>query len=131
MYNVLLVDDDSIVLKLCAHILSDIDNLSVMQASHGTGALTIAGKTPRIDLLLSDIVMQSPPDGIQLAETLTACRPEMRVLLMSGTRQMDSISRRGWHFIAKPFLPSALLSKIEETLQHPLYQKIGARHHAW
>jgi hypothetical protein len=48
-------------------------------------------------LLLSDIVMGGRLSGLQLAEILTAVRPDMCVLLMSVFDHERSVSRNGWH----------------------------------
>jgi DNA-binding NtrC family response regulator len=63
--------------------------------------------------------------GIQLAETLTNSRPDMKVLLMSAFNCEESIFNSGWLFISKPFRPAALVSKIEEALGQQLHPNSG------
>jgi DNA-binding NtrC family response regulator len=115
--TVLLVDDDRLVLRLCNYILADIVGVQVLQAADGNEAIDVAaGHSEPIHLLISDVVMPGELNGVQLAETLSGSRPEMKVLLMSGVSQETSSLKPDWHFIAKPFPPDAFVSKIEELL---------------
>ena len=117
MATVLLVDDDRLVLRLCSYILVDIIGLSVLQAADGNEAVEVANRHgDTIHLLISDVIMPGGLNGFQLAETLTAIRPEMKVLLMSGISQDAATLDPTWHFISKPFRPDAFISKIEEVL---------------
>ena len=41
----------------------------------------------------------------------------MRVMLMSGYPEGDMLFlNQGWHFIQKPFVPQALVAKVNEVL---------------
>jgi two-component system cell cycle sensor histidine kinase/response regulator CckA len=120
MAAVLLVDDDPAVAKLCTRVLRSIDGLEVLYADSGGGALKVASQYPRpIHVLLSDVVMPGAITGLQLAETLTRCRPELRVVLMSGLACELPAGKPEWQFISKPFFPGTLLSTIEEALNRP------------
>jgi two-component system, cell cycle sensor histidine kinase and response regulator CckA len=80
-----------------------------------------------IHLLLSDVMM---PDvsGPELASALKENRPEMRVMLMSGFADGAMlILNHGWHFIAKPFLASALLVRVSDVL-HSDVREQGTDH---
>jgi DNA-binding NtrC family response regulator len=105
--------------------LTRIDELELLAAADGTEAIRISDNHDGvIDLLLSDIMMPGGPDGLQLAGILTTRRPHMKVVLMSGAGYGQSALDRGWLFIAKPFLPAALVSKLHEALGHPLHQRL-------
>ena len=72
-----------------------------------------------IDLLLTVVVM-SDTSGRELAEKLSASRPGLKVLYMSGYSE-EVISHHGVldkdiHFIQKPFTPVELTKKIREIL---------------
>src|SRR5690242_14472995 len=104
MYTVLLVDDDRCILHLCTDILARTRRLRILQASSGREAIDTASKYDgTIALLLSDIMMPGGISGLELAEFLTVSRPEIKVLLMSGSSFESLVMKPGWRFLAKPF----------------------------
>jgi two-component system, cell cycle sensor histidine kinase and response regulator CckA len=113
---VLLVDDDLNVRRLVSESLQ-ISGYRVLEAYSGRDAIAISERHPeRIDLLLSDIVMPGMT-GVELADHLKTLRPDMRIMFMSGYDQGMLVLDKGWQFIRKPFLPSALTQKVGEVLQ--------------
>jgi YesN/AraC family two-component response regulator len=64
-----------------------------------------------IDLLLSDFQMPGL-SGVDLATKMTADRPNLKVLLMSGFTDGMLVLNEGWHFLAKPFISSQLKSLV-------------------
>jgi two-component system cell cycle sensor histidine kinase/response regulator CckA len=117
--TILLVEDDPMIRSLVVRMLEQ-EGCQVLEASTGEEACQHAErhKGP-IHLLLTDMMMPGM-SGRQLAERVLAVRPEIKVLLMSGFSD-DAGLRRGIQdksiaFIPKPFVPEALLSKIQEVL---------------
>ncbi len=78
----LLVDDDPEVRKVVRRSLVDL-GFAVVEAENGTEAVQILDQTPRIELLLSDVVMPGPLDGRAVARHALALHVP-RVALMSG-----------------------------------------------
>jgi two-component system, cell cycle sensor histidine kinase and response regulator CckA len=72
-----------------------------------------------VGLILTDVVMPrlSGPD---LARSVQAARPEIRVLFMSGYTDeaigLHGVLGAGIQFIQKPFSADALLAKVREAL---------------
>jgi len=64
-----------------------------------------------IALLLSDFQMPGM-NGMELATAITLERPDIRVLLMSGFPAGMLVLNEGWHFLAKPFIPSQLRALV-------------------
>jgi FixJ family two-component response regulator len=66
--------------------------------------------------------------GPELADVLKQRRPDMRVMLMSGYADGAMlVLNHGWHFIQKPFLPTALLGRVTDVL-HTKVQDQGTDH---
>jgi YesN/AraC family two-component response regulator len=92
----------------------------VLEAADGRAALQVAAAHDApIHLLLTDVVM---PDvnGPDLANRLTAVRPEMKVLFMSGYTD-DAVVRHGIlsegiAYLQKPFTPRVLAGKVRSVL---------------
>ena len=118
--TVLVVDDDESVRSLVSRILK-LEGYNVLEASDGPEAISIAERkqTGQIDLLISDILMPNI-DGRDLAYQLSATRPEMKILLISGFA--ESLSSEGRprdkevRFLSKPFVPSELKALVRDIL---------------
>lgn len=97
MYTVLLVDDEQCILHLCTGVLARTGRLRILQASSGGEAIDTASKHDgTIELLLSDITMPGGISGVEVAECLTASRPKIKVLLMSGSTSESLVMKPGW-----------------------------------
>jgi two-component system, cell cycle sensor histidine kinase and response regulator CckA len=117
MATVLLVDDDLAIVEFCQSILIGMGGLRVLPAASGRQALDVAARQPgRIELLVSDILMPGGITGIELAEQLTHSHPETQVLLMSGSNPDSFAINTSWQFLAKPFHPTDLTSKVSAAL---------------
>jgi DNA-binding NtrC family response regulator len=114
--TILVVEDHSSLLKLVRQILEDA-NFTVLPATTAGQAIRLEAEYPgTIDLLLTDVRMRGM-SGPNLAKKLQQRRPQMRVMLMSGYPGGDLlVLDYGWHYIEKPFVPSALVNKIKDVL---------------
>ncbi|MDY6831318.1 MAG: PAS domain-containing protein [Thermodesulfobacteriota bacterium] len=117
--TVLVVEDETSVLKLVQRVLERL-GYDVLTAIGPGRAITVANEHPGvIDLLITDVIMPEA-GGRDLAETLKARYPNLRVLFMSGYTA-DIIGRRGMleaavHFIQKPFSNQDLADRVREAL---------------
>ena len=108
--TVLIVDDDGITLSFVADTLTAKYN--VLTATSGEEALQQSRAFKNeIHLLLSDFQMKGMT-GIELATQMTAQRPKIKVLLMSGYTAGMLVLNEGWHFLPKPFIPSQLRTLV-------------------
>jgi two-component system, cell cycle sensor histidine kinase and response regulator CckA len=117
--TILLVEDEEGVRQLSSEVLVS-HGYSVLCALSGADALQAAATHwGPIHLLITDIVMQGMT-GRELAERLTALRPETRVLFISGYAD-DVLMNRGVtdsaaSFLAKPFNAQVLAAKVRDIL---------------
>jgi CheY-like chemotaxis protein len=92
----------------------------VIEASDGNEAIAVANRhSGQIHLLLTDVVLPGM-NGKEVSDRLTALRPGLKVLFMSGYAK-DVIAHRGVldpgvAFLHKPFGPDELATKIREVL---------------
>ncbi len=121
METILVVDDEIQVRNLARDILVGA-GYRVLEAEDGESALRVADEHQgTIHVLLTDVVMPGM-NGKQLGDALTARRPEIKTIFMSG-RAAEVISDAGVlipvdAFVAKPFTVDRLLKKVRERLEY-------------
>ncbi len=117
--TVLVVEDQEDVRRLAVSILRK-NGYRVLEAGSGAEAVGVAAKyAETIDLLITDLVMPGMT-GRELAAKLQASRAAIKVLYMSGYTNdgvaPQSVIDPGMPYLAKPFTPADLASKVREAL---------------
>jgi len=117
--TVLVVEDEAAVRSLARDVLGRL-GYRVLVASDGREALKVADQhRGRIDLLVSDVVLPHLR-GVEVADRLCARQPALRVLYISGYTETaivhDGQLDPGVNFLAKPFLPADLGTRVREIL---------------
>jgi len=117
--RILVVDDTPNVRTLVRRVLES-QGYQVLVAPDGETAIAACEQIHgEIDLLLTDIKMPGMT-GVELAGSLVAAYPKVRVLFISGQCEDSEIpvlaSRNGFGFVPKPFLPQALLDAVDALL---------------
>ncbi|HXR06737.1 MAG TPA: response regulator [Candidatus Acidoferrum sp.] len=120
--SVLLVEDDEAVRRLSLRYLKEA-GYQPLEASSGQEALRIwDAHQNEIDLLLTDIVMPGGINGRVLAERLTAAKPELKVLFMSGYggdvlgEDPQILQRPNSRFLKKPCCRDEFLRAMRDHL---------------
>ena len=112
--TILLVEDLQ-SLRLLIKAFLEQQGYTVLAAGNGMEALSLVDRCPQpIHLLVTDVVM---PDirGTELAERLLKCRPNTRVIYISGYSD-EEITDSAAAFLQKPFRMQELGAKIREML---------------
>jgi signal transduction histidine kinase/ActR/RegA family two-component response regulator len=116
---ILLVEDEDALRELATEMLEEL-GYRVVAAADGPAALARARELPRIDLLLTDVVLPKGMTGRQVAEELARQRPGLRVLYASGYSQ-DVIQHRGQLapglcLLSKPYNLDELAQAVREVM---------------
>ena len=112
--TILLVEDEPPVRQLFASALTRA-GYRVFEARNGQEALALfAQHEGDIELLLTDMRMPYM-GGAELARTLRAKNPALKLLCISGYPGADQ-DQLGADFLAKPFSRDDLLAKVREVL---------------
>jgi CheY-like chemotaxis protein len=115
-YTVLLVEDDPTVRRFVTTCL-ELENLIVLPAADGIEALEIFCSRLKIDLLLTDVQLETGMSGIEVAERILGHNVGTKVLVMSGypDREIEAAAKR-LPFLRKPFTPAILSMAVREAL---------------
>jgi signal transduction histidine kinase/CheY-like chemotaxis protein len=118
--RILVVEDDAEVRAYIVEALREL-NFDVSEAPDGKSALSVA-EGRELDLLLTDVILPGI-NGRQLADTMTAQRPGLKVLFMTGYSRNAIVHQGrldpGVHMLQKPVSGADLVRKIRELLDTP------------
>jgi DNA-binding response OmpR family regulator len=114
--TILIVEDDGILRELLQRALEGY-GFSVLPAADGAEALRWSQQHEgTIDVLVSDVVMPGL-GGVELSQRIRAARPETKLLFITGFGdQFPDLREYGADILEKPFLPSELLRKVDDTI---------------
>ncbi len=120
---ILLVEDEDGVRNVIYKALSGY-GYTVLVAANGEEARRISDEHQGpIHLLLTDVVMPGGVGGAELAQTLSARRPEMNIAFMSGYAEETALQQSKidvGHFLQKPFSPVDLVITVQAALASDL-----------
>jgi two-component system, cell cycle sensor histidine kinase and response regulator CckA len=116
--KVLVVDDEPEIRKLVTAMLAR-NGYRVLSADSGENALRLFKTNPDTDLLLTDVVSPGM-SGPMIADQISALKPDIKVLFMSGYDGTQVVQRyvieRGYSLLTKPFSMEQLESKVRAVL---------------
>ena len=115
--TILVVDDEPGILEFIRRVLKEA-NYTVIPSRDGDDAWDILERNrPSIDLVLTDIVMPGPIDGIVLANKIRQKYQNLSVLFMTGwLSERDKFATglaRDRRLLRKPFSPKELLEFVD------------------
>lgn len=116
--SVLIVEDDADMLATCSRLLrrEGYDVRGAESASAALQALSLDG----VDVVVTDIQMQGPLNGIGLLEWIRQHRAGMPVILMTGygagRSKEDVLALGASDLIEKPFTREQMLSAVRKAI---------------
>ncbi|MBI5834114.1 MAG: PAS domain S-box protein [Armatimonadetes bacterium] len=118
--TIVVVEDDPGILTMVKRQLSS-RGYQILAAGTAKEAMRlVAEHDGQIELLLTDVIMPEM-NGRDLANALTAARPDLKCLFMSGypadVVAQHGVVAEGTSFIGKPFAASALLDQVGALLK--------------
>ena len=117
--TILVVDDENVVLNLCAHILQVLGYTPLMAKSPQEAMCLFEKHAQDIQLLLTDVVLPEMT-GRDLAQRLVSVKPGLKCLYMSGYAPHiiapRGVLEKGIHFIPKPISMKDLGVAVRQVL---------------
>ncbi len=115
--NVLVVEDDADVAAIAVGLLEHC-GYSVKVVDCAGSALTLMHSGEKVDLLFSDIMMPGGMNGMELAQEVRRCFPEISILLTTGYNgAISNADARGVKILAKPYRESELRRDVRALLR--------------
>jgi CheY-like chemotaxis protein len=117
--RVLIVDCEPVVRTLLQNMLQ-IGGFETLSASSAREALTLwRDRSAPIDVVVTEINLPGM-SGLELADSLSAVQPNVRILLISGYLEevisAEIFSGPNRAFLAKPFVRAALAEKLSQLM---------------
>lgn len=121
--TILVAEDESSLRTLIQEMLSTLGYTAIVAGS-GVEALALwQQQQPKLDLLLTDLVMPEGVSGWELAEKLHAQIPKLKIIFMSGYSVDLSAPDKNFsqqiQFLQKPFSPATLARIVRDCLDAP------------
>lgn len=117
--TVLVVEDDPDVRSFTVSLLESL-GYDVVTAEDGKAAFTRLANTPRIDLLISDVILRGGISGPDVAGEARRRDPGAKILFMSGYAEVIEANRdlldNGSDLLNKPFRKRDLARKVRALL---------------
>jgi two-component system response regulator ResD len=125
MRKVLVVDDDPVMRHLLVQYLTAAKYVA-FEAVNGTEAVRIAIET-EIHLAIIEQTLGEKNEGLNVAGAISAVRPCVRCLLLSGHSQPRSgLADRTMSkivFLQKPFFADGLVAAVRDVLSEPCWPR--------
>ena len=111
---ILCIDDDDVALRVRRLLLS-IAGYEVLTASSGEAGLEVLKRNP-VDLVIADHFL-SAKTGTEIAREMKELKPEVPILIVSGTTEKPSGLEFAEGFLSKGEMPDVLLDTIARLLK--------------
>jgi len=113
----LVVEDEAFIRLMAADSLAE-RGFDVIEARDAAEALHILEEHDEVEILFTDINMPGEMDGLQLAGTVAVKRPDVRLVITSGSDGIigGPIPNRGI-YLAKPYRPDELAAAIRVSAE--------------
>lgn len=117
---IVLVEDEPDVRALAVTLLDGL-GYTVIEAATAGAALAMFEATPRVDMLLTDVVLPGGMSGADLAEQVSRRWPKTNILYMTGYTEVEVQDRLGLDggaaMLQKPFRRAELAAKVRQVFE--------------
>lgn len=113
---VLLVEDHPVVRAATADALTE-SGYEVLEAENADEALHLLAANERVDLLFTDLNLTGDMTGLQLSEMVAASRPDTKLVVTSGQRDLKPGTLPGnGVFLSKPYRHEQICRTVKSQL---------------
>ncbi len=117
--HILLVDDDSHALDLLRRVLAPLGRIS--EVADVAAAQAFLAQGDPVDLVVTDMAMPDPSDGLKVLQATREHTPETAVIILTAFGNiegaLDTIQQGAYDYLAKPFDVDALTRVARRALE--------------
>lgn len=113
--TILVVEDEPLLRFALASEIAAA-GFHVLEAANTDEAESVLATGAPIDLLITDIQMPGPRDGVALAETVRAIRPRAKIIVASGRPPPMGIDALADAFFAKPYDLDGVVRRVSSMV---------------
>lgn len=115
---VVLVVEDEALLRLDAFDTLDRAGFEVCEAASASEALVVLDQRHDVAVVVTDVEMPGPLNGLDLARQVRKTRPEVAIILVSGrTRPQPEEIPQEVEFLSKPYRTSTLITRVRAAAE--------------
>jgi two-component system, response regulator PdtaR len=114
--TILVVEDEALIRMSTVATLEDA-GYCVLEAQNSPEALQILSRHAEISILLTDVRMGGPMDGLALVAQVRLDHPAIRAIVVSGTTTAtEAIDAGALGFLTKPYMAQTLVQAVHDTV---------------
>lgn len=113
--TVLVVEDEPLLRYALASELG-VAGFNVLEAANTDEAETVLATRAPVDVLITDVQMPGPRDGMVLAQMVRSRWPETKVIVASGRLPPERVSAVADHFFSKPYDLDQVIRRVEALI---------------
>lgn len=112
--RILLVEDNEALRDVTSALLTSF-GCEVVSSASAPDALRILQDPEAVDVMLTDVLMPGPMNGVSLARRARTISPDLPIVLISGHRG-DVDDADEFPFVQKPYTPETLILSLQQAL---------------
>jgi len=116
----ILVVEDEVFIRMSAVAALEDAGFFVLQANNSAEAVAVLSRHSETDILMTDVRMPGPMDGLALVARVQIDHPAIRSIVVSSNSSAEQARNAGASgFVAKPYLAATIVQAVHDTLlQH-------------
>jgi DNA-binding NtrC family response regulator len=116
-FEVLAVDDNELLRQMCTMVLREW-GFRTLVADNADDAMAALAANPGVAVVVTDLVMPGDVSGIELVEWLRSTRPDIGLVVTTGSSSHDFTPLPGEELLLKPFGVDDLVAAVRRVGPH-------------
>jgi DNA-binding NtrC family response regulator len=113
----ILVVEDEVLIRMSTVATLEDAGYAVLEAQNSREALQILSRHDKVSILVTDVRMSGPMDGLALVAQVRLDHPAIRAIVVSGTTSAtEAIDAGALGFLTKPYMAQALVQAVHDTV---------------